>query len=338
LKSLPTDLKEACKYLSSCLQLAREVVRFVIGDSSSSYWTYTQLVKKYEELSAAKIRISAVLADSLVTEVIQARRSRSFRIEGRAFRCSWHAAEFFCSEVICACWQPFGAYLLEEPLYSRPELPPVFWFVPWCTENDENLQKALDILQTVMRRIKRRLEKVASWDIESLARECGADAAKAAKRRTKSQGAVSLILKNNPGTVLGDDGATILTDPTHSGCFNQGQNGKSPSSSKTPGGATPASQKPRWDGKKLWMGNRLVRDYSKKAAPEQAGILRAFEVAGWPESIVILPDKAETDDKRNLSTTINHLKSKLAPGTINFGGDGSGLGVKWFFARGQNNK
>ena len=89
---------------------------------------------------------------------------------------------------------------------------------------------------------------------------------------------------------------------------------------------------PRWDGRCLWLGDRLVKEF-KRAAPDQVAILEAFEHAGWPAQLGHNPLDGRVRRKRNrrrrLHDTLQNLNRSLAPGTIRFRGDGSGSGVCW---------
>jgi hypothetical protein len=89
---------------------------------------------------------------------------------------------------------------------------------------------------------------------------------------------------------------------------------------------------PRWDGRCLWLGDRLVKEF-KRAAPGQVAILDAFEQAGWPAHLAHNSLRGRVrrkqEGKRRLHDTLQNLKRSLAPGTIQFHGDGSGSGVWW---------
>jgi hypothetical protein len=72
--------------------------------------------------------------------------------------------------------------------------------------------------------------------------------------------------------------------------------------------------KPRWEGRRLWFGEKLVREYGREAS-RQFPLLEAFEAAHWAERI---PSPLEEDA---LSLTIKDLNRMIKDSPIKFGED-----------------
>lgn len=87
-----------------------------------------------------------------------------------------------------------------------------------------------------------------------------------------------------------------------------------------------ASEIPRWDDTRCtlsWRGT-VIRQF--RAAPtNQKKIVESFHRRQWERSIL---DPFNDSDK--LHKTITDLNETLEPGTIRFGGDGTGKGVRWY--------
>jgi len=86
-----------------------------------------------------------------------------------------------------------------------------------------------------------------------------------------------------------------------------------------------SAQKPSWVGER----SALIRkggDIRQFKAPEknQKDLIEAFDRQKWARS---LPDPF--NDREKLHKTITDLNKSLVPGTIRFGGDGTGEGVRW---------
>jgi hypothetical protein len=77
-----------------------------------------------------------------------------------------------------------------------------------------------------------------------------------------------------------------------------------------------------------WRGE-VVKRLRREAASQEA-VLRAFQLAGWPERI---DDPLEADPvldrKERLRETVKSLNKGMAPGTICFHADGTGQGFRW---------
>ena len=95
------------------------------------------------------------------------------------------------------------------------------------------------------------------------------------------------------------------------------------------------SDVPSWDGglAELWFCGRRVKRFLQ-LAPRQVEILAAFEAMGWPPRIDDpLPpfvEGGEEDAKERLHVAIGNLNRHLPRGTIRFGGDGTGRGIRWY--------
>ena len=85
--------------------------------------------------------------------------------------------------------------------------------------------------------------------------------------------------------------------------------------------------RPRWDAeqRRLWLGDRLLREFKGHPAPNLVELLGEFERRGWPVSV---PVRFRGEQ---LAQTWKYLNRVLPPHTIRFGGDGTGSGVRWFF-------
>jgi hypothetical protein len=97
--------------------------------------------------------------------------------------------------------------------------------------------------------------------------------------------------------------------------------------------------KPRWDPERrqLWFGERLLKSFDRQPATNQIHLIEAFDRAHWKQRVdnpfqceVALGRRAPEQEK--LKQTCKFLNAGLPPGTIRFGGDGSGCGVRWFLA------
>ena len=75
----------------------------------------------------------------------------------------------------------------------------------------------------------------------------------------------------------------------------------------------------------MWLGAVVIRNYQKKAAPEQAPILAALEEAGWPSQPVRLP----TACWETLHTTLKHINQKIENRIIRVQAAGDGQSVIW---------
>lgn len=91
-------------------------------------------------------------------------------------------------------------------------------------------------------------------------------------------------------------------------------------------------QVPRWDGqlrRLLWQ-SCLIREFHRHA-PNQELVLTALEEEGWPAYIDDpLPHAPGVDPKLRLHDTIKSLNRNHLQRILRFGGDGSGLGIRWF--------
>ena len=83
--------------------------------------------------------------------------------------------------------------------------------------------------------------------------------------------------------------------------------------------------KPRWDKVRLCYGEVELRNYQRKAAPEQAAILEALERAGWPTGPVQLPEACG----KTLNKTLHHLNAKINNHAIVIRAGGDGKSVLW---------
>lgn len=94
--------------------------------------------------------------------------------------------------------------------------------------------------------------------------------------------------------------------------------------------SSPAAH-PAWDRstRELSLGNELVKRF-RGPAPNQEGILTAFEEDNWPVRIDDpLPPRSGQDPKRRLHDTINALNRNQKVRSMRFSGDGTGEGVRW---------
>ena len=89
--------------------------------------------------------------------------------------------------------------------------------------------------------------------------------------------------------------------------------------------------RPHWDRfqHELRLGRVIVKRF-RRPAPNQELILAAFEEQDWPERIDDpLPVSLEVDPRQRLHETIKSLNQCVASAALQFGGDGTGLGVRW---------
>jgi len=91
---------------------------------------------------------------------------------------------------------------------------------------------------------------------------------------------------------------------------------------------------PSWDGRRLWFGGRLLKDFSRQPAPYQTRLLQAFEKQGWSlnhleNALAIVGGESQAVRRRRLHDTIKYLNRNLPRGSIRFHGDGTGNGVCW---------
>lgn len=95
-------------------------------------------------------------------------------------------------------------------------------------------------------------------------------------------------------------------------------------------------EKPRWDGVKLYWGDRVIRYYRDEAGNQRA-ILAAFQEDGWPARIDDpLSPKGFYDNtpQNRLRHTVKDLNNGLAkPSPIVFETDSGGKAVVWKRAR-----
>jgi hypothetical protein len=96
---------------------------------------------------------------------------------------------------------------------------------------------------------------------------------------------------------------------------------------------TPAAQtKPRWDGRRLFLGGGLVKEYGVPAWT-QCKILQAFEEAGWVDSIPDpLAGRNDLPNSKRLGDAITGLNKSIGKRGITFHRDGTGKSVCWKFA------
>jgi hypothetical protein len=90
----------------------------------------------------------------------------------------------------------------------------------------------------------------------------------------------------------------------------------------TPTG-TPPTIRPRWCDGKLFLGDQLVREYSREA-PMQFPVLDAFESAGWPETI---PRPAVCIGVKD---TIQSLNDGLTSTQLRFQQLFGGTRIRWY--------
>jgi hypothetical protein len=88
----------------------------------------------------------------------------------------------------------------------------------------------------------------------------------------------------------------------------------------------PETLKLHWDGRKLWLGKRLICEY-KRPAENQTDILNQFEEAGWPEKGVRICKNSREGTMMRLAETISKLSRKTKKAGVTFHGDGYGTGV-----------
>lgn len=86
--------------------------------------------------------------------------------------------------------------------------------------------------------------------------------------------------------------------------------------------AAVAAPRPRWDGVRLWLGDRVIRPF-ERLAPRQALVLAEFERRGWPVEPIPDPFPPEPvdgpeDARRRLRMTVENLNRELPVGTIHF--------------------
>ena len=89
--------------------------------------------------------------------------------------------------------------------------------------------------------------------------------------------------------------------------------------------------RPHWDRfrHELRLGRTIVKRF-RRPAPNQELILAAFEEQDWPERIDDpLPGSRDVDPRQRLHETIKSLNQCVASAALQFGGDGTGLGVRW---------
>jgi hypothetical protein len=94
---------------------------------------------------------------------------------------------------------------------------------------------------------------------------------------------------------------------------------------------------PSWDGRRLWLGGELLKDFGQQPAPYQTRLLDAFQNQGWAinhlgNALMMEEFESEDEAKERLRNTVGNLNRTLQPGTIRFGGDGTGKGVYWDYA------
>src|SRR5262249_27697574 len=84
--------------------------------------------------------------------------------------------------------------------------------------------------------------------------------------------------------------------------------------------------KPRWDGetRKLWLGVKLLKSFDKNPARNQIDVIEAFDRENWALSVA-----SPFKDKETQKQACKFLNRTLPRGTIRFGGDGSGEGLRW---------
>ena len=91
----------------------------------------------------------------------------------------------------------------------------------------------------------------------------------------------------------------------------------------------------------LWLNGRLLKRFRQPAA-RQVAILAAFEALGWPPRVDDpLPPFVDGNDggvKERLHVIIGNLNRHLPRGTIRFGGDGTGRGIRWYLDRPKRKK
>jgi hypothetical protein len=87
----------------------------------------------------------------------------------------------------------------------------------------------------------------------------------------------------------------------------------------------PQKLEPRWDGMRLWYGERELRSYQKRAAPRQAPILEALEKAHWPDRPVQLPESCWAD----LHITLKRINEKIKDCLLELHAGGDGHSVFW---------
>jgi hypothetical protein len=88
--------------------------------------------------------------------------------------------------------------------------------------------------------------------------------------------------------------------------------------------------RPHWDAdaRLLWVGNTLVKQFTRPA-PNQELILTAFEEENWPVHLDDpLPPTAEVEPKRRLHDTLKRLNQQQQA-LLRFLGDGTGSGIRW---------
>jgi hypothetical protein len=92
---------------------------------------------------------------------------------------------------------------------------------------------------------------------------------------------------------------------------------------------------PHWDRRqrRLWLGKRLLKEY-RQPAPFQTSLLDAFQTHGWEDGhaidpLPLLPGETAAAAEQRLHDVIGNLNRSLPSGTIRFGGDGTGHGVRW---------
>jgi hypothetical protein len=78
----------------------------------------------------------------------------------------------------------------------------------------------------------------------------------------------------------------------------------------------------RWDGVRLWMGDRVIRPY-QRFAPRQAALLDEFQARGWSAEPVPDPFPREgweepEDIRSRLRSAVENLNRDVARGTIRF--------------------
>lgn len=93
-----------------------------------------------------------------------------------------------------------------------------------------------------------------------------------------------------------------------------------------------AAQVPHWDGRRLYWGKVIVKQF-RQPATNQKLILDAFQELGWVREIDDpLPGTPDQDPRERLRNTILALNRNMQEPLIHFGGNGTRDGVRWDYA------
>jgi hypothetical protein len=92
---------------------------------------------------------------------------------------------------------------------------------------------------------------------------------------------------------------------------------------------------PSWDGRRLWLGGILVKEFGQPA-PFQSALLDAFQKDRWLVTHIDNPlprakIESQADANERLRNVVKNLNKTLLRGTIRFSSDGTRKGVYWRF-------